>query len=758
MICIRHILISTLVLIFMTNYFGICSADEKPARRALLVGVTEYQNLSKEKWLKGPENDVALAAEVLLKFGFADKDIVKLTDITAKAKGKILEPTRANIQREFEELAKNAGKDDQVFILMSGHGSQQPAAPVQKSGMMESDGLDETFLPRDIGKWNNESETVANAITDDDIFVWTRDIAAKGAFVFIVFDSCHSGTMLRGDDGEVLREIVRDDPDLGIPKEAFKKAKVQGDSNAGQRQDETHRTTPGKVLAIYAAQPDQTAPELALPQGTPESRTYGLLTYNLFSVLSRAKENGSKLSYRDLAAFLPSQYVSMNRRFPIPSAEFSDEIGDTVVFGKDQYKGPSLRISKSDGGEIKASGGLLGGLWPGVVLEILPPLGGKDMVLGYAKVVKAANMECLVEPAPYKGKPKVEVKDIPDNARCRQVSYHFDEDSQVRVMISECFGSTKNERKPVPAGRVALAKEDLKKWTASDGQPKPWKLVDSRDQADWFVMFWEDAQPDAPGSVSLVPKGGLPLSSGEAVNRGFKLEPGGSLAASLDDAAYSICKVKGLIQLSRVCDSATPNDASPKFDLELRAISEVSQVSADPGKAIRLYGGDGKQPRTGDRVELEVKNNRATELELWIFYISDDFTIKSVYPRLIDRDMILGGNKTRTIKLGNIKSTSTAKSTEHLIVIGLKSAQVMSDLSALEGKGLDTMRSVTRGNNIRGMSSSEVSLKTVLSKHILDFKKPASRGAMEPETELSECIIRWFPLEVVPGIRGKSKP
>src|SRR5581483_3854989 len=56
----------------------------------------------------------------------------------------------------------------------------------------------ETFLPCDIKDWDKDA--VVNAILDDELGKMTRAIAGKGAFVWIIFDSCHSGTALRGGD------------------------------------------------------------------------------------------------------------------------------------------------------------------------------------------------------------------------------------------------------------------------------------------------------------------------------------------------------------------------------------------------------------------------------------------------------------------------------------------------------------------------------------------------------------------------------
>ena len=78
----------------------------------------------------------------------------------------------------------------------------------------EPDGIDEIFLPADVGTWKSFPERVPNAIVDNEIGVWLRAIAAKRAFVWVIFDCCHSGTMTRGI--EVVRELP---PGTLVPSE-----------------------------------------------------------------------------------------------------------------------------------------------------------------------------------------------------------------------------------------------------------------------------------------------------------------------------------------------------------------------------------------------------------------------------------------------------------------------------------------------------------------------------------------------------------
>src|SRR5262245_59571847 len=130
--------------------------DPTPGRRhALLVGVTRYPALPPKFQLEGPANDVELLRRTLgERFGFPAADIVILTEPGRPQR----RPTRSNIQREFRRLAAAARPGDQVVILLSGHGSQQPESDPPDPVHPEADGLDETFLPADVGPWQEKQQ------------------------------------------------------------------------------------------------------------------------------------------------------------------------------------------------------------------------------------------------------------------------------------------------------------------------------------------------------------------------------------------------------------------------------------------------------------------------------------------------------------------------------------------------------------------------------------------------------------------------
>src|SRR5262245_52084284 len=173
-------------------------SGQKRAGFALLVGCTKYDHRPRIPTLVGPANDVELMRHVLEdSYKFDSANIVALSEAAALEKGQAYRPVRKNIERAIRELVQKVKAGDEIVILLSGHGSQQPDDDdPQKAD--ELDGLDEIFLPADIGQ-TDDAGRIPNAITDDEIGTWTSEMAAKGARVFLVADCCHSGTLLRGD-------------------------------------------------------------------------------------------------------------------------------------------------------------------------------------------------------------------------------------------------------------------------------------------------------------------------------------------------------------------------------------------------------------------------------------------------------------------------------------------------------------------------------------------------------------------------------
>ncbi len=166
---------------------GAAQDASRPARRdgasrrgrALLIGIERYRTVNP---LMGTVNDArTMKGFVSSHMGFDENEIRMLLDDAA---------TRSNILREIEDwLIAGTRPGDDVFLYFSGHGSQQ-----RDDNGDEADGLDETLVPVDatIGA----DDIARGMIADDEIAVLLARLS--GRRVYVVVDTCHSGTSDRG--------------------------------------------------------------------------------------------------------------------------------------------------------------------------------------------------------------------------------------------------------------------------------------------------------------------------------------------------------------------------------------------------------------------------------------------------------------------------------------------------------------------------------------------------------------------------------
>jgi hypothetical protein len=168
------------------------SSGIAPVKRALLIGINNYMSNTIPQ-LRGSANDIETAAQILqTRFGFEPNHIRKLINENA---------TRSAILDALNELVKNSGPDDWIYIHFSGHGSQ-----TDDLNGDEKDGLDETLVPYD-GRTGVGDKAVPDIIDDELGEILGR---FRTRNVVVVLDCCHSGTGTRGITLFAKRSIPKD--------------------------------------------------------------------------------------------------------------------------------------------------------------------------------------------------------------------------------------------------------------------------------------------------------------------------------------------------------------------------------------------------------------------------------------------------------------------------------------------------------------------------------------------------------------------
>ncbi|MEK7810837.1 MAG: caspase family protein, partial [Pseudomonadota bacterium] len=375
--------------------------------RALLVGVSEYPNLPQKLQLKGPRNDVVRARDVLMLRGFAQDNITLLADGVSGA----ALPTRSNILTALDQLAKSTAKDDLVFLYFAGHGSQQPADPQTAAGRAEPDGLYEIFLPRDVGKWSGSVGSVQNALVKTELRDVVDRILAKGAFVWGVFDTCHAATLVRGENDSVQYRFVNPQQ-LGVPQVAPNVAKPAADKSPFIAPSQTAQT--GGSVFFYASQTREAAPEMILPKGQGDGRTFGLFSFTVMQAL----ETGVPMSYRQMAQSILTRYGAMNetRVTPLFSGTALDQ---PVLF---QQAPPVQQWKIERGSEVLVLAGALSQLSEGTILAVLAnPLAKNDAAIGYLRLSQVSLAVSTALPTEFNNKPALQPEAIPPGSFARVV-------------------------------------------------------------------------------------------------------------------------------------------------------------------------------------------------------------------------------------------------------------------------------------------------------------------------------------------------
>ena len=154
------------------------------SKTALCIGINDYPGTQND--LSGCVNDANDWAAALAARGFT---VTKLIDSQA---------TKAAMVSAMSALISGAAKGDTVVITYSGHGTWVP----DQNGD-EPDGRDEGLCPWDIGS--------GKVLLDDEIAVIFGN-HAPGVRVLLISDSCHSGSVTRGDDSDL---------DPGMPRARF---------------------------------------------------------------------------------------------------------------------------------------------------------------------------------------------------------------------------------------------------------------------------------------------------------------------------------------------------------------------------------------------------------------------------------------------------------------------------------------------------------------------------------------------------------
>ncbi|UVK40461.1 caspase family protein [Mesorhizobium sp. AR10] len=697
---------------------------------ALLVACTDYPALPKKNWLIGPKNDAVLVRDYLTK---NTPDPVKFTaeNITLLAKdveGANGPPTHATILAALADLAAKVQRDDFVYLHLSGHGAQQPAA---KKGD-ESDNLDEIFLPSDIDKWVNREEGVPNALVDNEIGAALDAIRDKGAFIWVVFDCCHSGTATRAAEVDDEMERKLEFADLVGGDEAARAAAVKSydDITAGASRgfDENGARKPafslaptgaepitrGKLVAFYAAQTVETTPEMPLPKGVADAQRFGLFT---FTILSKLAENPD-VTYRQLGQAVLQQYSADSRTRPTPL--FEGEL-DARVFGTDKTDAVMQWPVVIKDGEATIGAGLLHRLTPGSKLAILPSaLSQLSDALGYLEVQSAKNLESRVKPVEFDNKPALKLADIPANAYARLAELAVD----YKLAVARPAPTDGLEKE------TALVNSVLDELAAKAGSGFQIALVEPGTSADLrLAVLRENAIAGAAADATDKPAlWFLPASGDMTLKDGSKppliiIHPDDreKLISATAKNLTTIFRATGLSRLAAASDYR-PEEVSVEFQIKRQGSDTLEPLQASTVPRVS----------PGDEVHV-IANNGSTDLvDINVLYVGSDYSITHIVAERLAPQAAL--------KEGLLAFTDTSFGMERMIAV-LTEAPPQSEKEDLGFLAQDGVPSATRAAGGSGFSGMLTDIGMA----------PATRSVMRlADKSGPKGAVMIFPMETVP--------
>ena len=590
---------------------------------ALLVGVTYYSKLGEKDHLEGPIHDVRRMVETLSRrFKTPVGNIVELTE--ARPKG--FKPTYDNIKREFLALADpgRVKAGDQVVILLSGHGSQIPNDDPDAANDDEVDGLDEVFVPRDVGVFNKKTNRLEGKIVrDDEIKIWLDRIQDRGATVLFLSDSCHSESQSRS--GE---------PNVESPK--FKTRKVElipdkflhpelGTKSSGDVRFASVKKTPffnkplrGSLVSFYAARSKQETPDGFYHPETGDWIEMGLLSYAVCEALDN---NSVPITYRELGQqidhfFAICRAKSTTPNVPNPVMEAVDV--DRVVLGSKMLPGRSMLTFAKKREKLLINGGSLNGVTKGTILKLYPVAGSAESKsIGWAVIESVQATESIAKAINY-SPGSGDVSDAVEGFKTPRGRCVVHARNIGKLKLRVALDSSLNSAGDLSDQIKSLANQET----------SPLQLV-SVDDAEFVFSV-------AEGKI-LLSRFDARLQETATFDLGSPQTPDGrpfnSPISRIQGAFERILKAKNLLDVSMKQKPCNHPSNKHESAISVQVVFEVSDQEGDGGNWQEWDLANEDRLPVGKYARCTVKNHSQSPVKVTMLYVGDDYRITPVIPR-----------------------------------------------------------------------------------------------------------------------------
>lgn len=327
--------------------------------RALLIGISHYEENDVCASLQGAVADVEAMEAYLLEQGVPAERIYKLT-VSNSAGAPPPEPREAwptyeNMVAAIQRLTAVAEPGEHVLIHYSGH-----AGRTKPSIIPESKSIDTGLAPPNVGRVG------ARYLRDVELTYLLQQMVQKGLLVTLIVDAAYSGGLLSGSttlgipDSSPVDEASTAPDSLVASRRKLKETWQSFDILSDGRPD---GTSTGALVLLAACRSVETSYEIQVDGGFR-----GLLSHLLLGILA---EDGHELSFRQIHNQLLSR-IRKYARHQTPVLE-----GDTSrrFFGghsREPLNAIEVRQVDLDDGRVLFGAGQAVGLAEGALLQILP--------------------------------------------------------------------------------------------------------------------------------------------------------------------------------------------------------------------------------------------------------------------------------------------------------------------------------------------------------------------------------------------------
>ena len=556
----------------VVNGNSVSTDTHQPQHRklALLVGIDKYQHRHIGN-LNGAVNDVHSMKRLLVeRFGFPDDNqhlrVLTNSDATRKAILKGIE----------EHLIARADSNSIVVFHYSGHGSY-----LRDEQDEETDGRDETIVPHDSGHIDPYPN---RDITDDELNALLYKLADKTPHVTFIFDSCHSGSAIRGAG---LARTAR--PDDRPPPQ---RPSVAGSATRGLSEGANDlRPANARYALISGSMAQELSYELQV-----DGKSYGALSWYFSDEVRRA---GANATYRDIMDVVKARVTA---RYPSQHPQLEGPGENQRVFSAESLAPePFVLVSPRWRDTVTLDAGQVQGVTKDSVYAVYPP-GSKSFTADVEPVaqVRVSDVDVIWSTAHV-----IKGQVTEDASRAVEREHHWP-DAVLRVGFMDL-----TESETLQQVKIRL---------------QAFKHISVVDSNSGYDLLLREHRDNSDGQRYIVTEGGDPT---EISPRVAVRDP--NAVARVVEQATHWAKWFNILRIT---------NSHPELGVvfDLKATSTTGQgVTSDGGQDFDLT------LAADERLSIEITNTSQQNLYIALLDLSSDGSVALVYPRRGVQEFIAPG-------------------------------------------------------------------------------------------------------------------